>query len=860
MRRDSALNFLRRQIRAAKVAVLMVLWRLSIGTLASAQDFWHATNGLLNDEVWSLAVQLHGNVFAGTGDGKIFRSTDTGENWEQVGSLSNARVRSFVFNMSGHIFAGTQGGGLFRSTDNGVTWTRLNISHNNILSLAINPAQTIFAGTEGGGIFRSMNNGSNWRRVLLTNTVVPALAINANGHVFAGTEGDGVFRSMTNGDDWPPVNAGLTNQTIQALAINPVTQELFAGTTAGVFISTNNGDAWKPRSTGLTNPVVRSLVGNASGHIFAGTNSGGVFRTTDSGENWTAVNSGLANFSIFALVINSEGDIFAGTLGKGVFRAIAPRVNDTSSSSVRAAGNNIPITANIVFDKGVGSATVHYRKGGEIDFNTATMSKMQGDVFEGSIPGTAVTSKGVEYFIMAANAGGHLQQEPATGIFSIQVRVDSERNPEVLLNGAESTAYRLVSVPMQLEDSSAASVLLDDLGKYDRKKWRLFGLGNGQDLVEFPDAGDFALGRSLFLIVKDPGKVIDAGPGQSIKTDREFTMTLKPGHNLIASPFNFNIPASKLRLASGDSIKLCTYKGEWIPANELSPWEGNYLANNRSVNDTLFVNPELSSVASSSSPPVSKASERAWRIQILATCGEARDTQNFAGVVSESSDEWDVNDWVEPPPIGEYVSLYFPHQEWEKVLSRYSHDLRSPERPNQRWDFDVESNITGEVITLRFDQVEDIPNELSAYLVDFALGHKQNLRENAAYQFRAPEPDHPKELSFIVGKEEFIAQQTAEIPEVPSDFVLYQNFPNPFNPATTIRYGLPRTERVTLKVYNLIGEEVVTLVNDAKKEAGYHISIWDGRNKNGNIVASGVYVYRIRAGSFSMTKKLVMIK
>jgi len=838
----------------------MLLLGLTIGVPASAQTFWQATNGLETAQVFSLAIQANGSVLAGTGDGKIFRSTDNGENWGQVDSLSNAPVRALAIIMSGHIFAGTQGGGLFRSTDNGATWARLlGVTHSSVLSLAIYPEQTIFAGTEGGGIFRSMDNGSNWRRVLSTNTVLPALAINAEGHVFAGTEGGGVFRSTTNGANWTPANAGLTNTTIQALAINS-SGHIFAGTQGDVFLSTNNGDTWVLRSTGPMNQIVRSLAINASGHVFAGTNSGGVFRTTDGGKNWTAVNSGLANFSIFALVINSDGDIFAGTLGKGVFRAIAPRVNHTPPSSAQTAGNNIPITANIVFDKGVGSATVHYRKGGEIDFNTATMSKMQGDVFEGNIPGTAVTSKGVEYFIMAANAGGHLQQEPATGIFSIQVRVDSERNPDVQPHGNESTAYRLVSVPLQLEDSSAASVLLDDLGKYDRKKWRLFGLGNGQDLVEFPDAGDFVLGRSLFLIVKDPDKVIDAGPGQSVRTDREFPITLVPGHNLIASPFNFNIPAGKLRLTSGDSIKLCTYKGEWIPANELSPWEGNYLANNRSISDVLFVNPDLSSVSSSSPPSVSKANQRSWRVQILATCGEARDTQNFAGVVSESSDGWDENDWVEPPPIGEYVSLYFPHQEWEKALSRYSHDLRSPDTPNRRWDFVVESNITGEVITLRFDQVEEIPNELSVYLVDFALGHKQNLRENGTYQFRTPAPEHPKELSFIVGKEEFIAQQTAELPAVPSEFILSQNFPNPFNPATTIRYGLPSTERVTLKVYNLLGEEVAALVNDEKKNAGYHVVIWDGRNQAGQQVGSGIYFYQMFIGKFFMTKKMALVK
>jgi hypothetical protein len=76
----------------------------------------------------------------------------------------------------------------------------------------------------------------------------------------------------------------------------------------------------------------------------------------------------------------------------------------------------------------------------------------------------------------------------------------------------------------------------------------------------------------------------------------------------------------------------------------------------------------------------------------------------------------------------------------------------------------------------------------------------------------------------------------------------------------TIRYGLPKAERVTLKIYNLLGAEVATLVDNEQKAAGYHAAVWDGWNKTGRVVASGVYVYRLRAGSFVMPKKLALVK
>ena len=79
-------------------------------------------------------------------------------------------------------------------------------------------------------------------------------------------------------------------------------------------------------------------------------------------------------------------------------------------------------------------------------------------------------------------------------------------------------------------------------------------------------------------------------------------------------------------------------------------------------------------------------------------------------------------------------------------------------------------------------------------------------------------------------------------------------------PATTIRYGLPKAERVTLKIYNLLGEEVALIMNDELRAAGYYVAIWDGRDKNGAVIASGVYVYRMQARSFVMTKKLALVK
>lgn len=94
---------------------------------------------------------------------------------------------------------------------------------------------------------------------------------------------------------------------------------------------------------------------------------------------------------------------------------------------------------------------------------------------------------------------------------------------------------------------------------------------------------------------------------------------------------------------------------------------------------------------------------------------------------------------------------------------------------------------------------------------------------------------------------------------IPKSYALKQNYPNPFNPTTTIRFDLPEATKVTLKVYNILGQHVRTLV-DGEKPAGFQSVIWDGRNSVGQRAASGIYIYRLEAGSFKAVKKMVLIK
>lgn len=96
--------------------------------------------------------------------------------------------------------------------------------------------------------------------------------------------------------------------------------------------------------------------------------------------------------------------------------------------------------------------------------------------------------------------------------------------------------------------------------------------------------------------------------------------------------------------------------------------------------------------------------------------------------------------------------------------------------------------------------------------------------------------------------------EVSSAPRVPEDFAFHQNYPNPFNPVTEIAYDIPNTVHVTLKIYNILGAEVATLVDD-NQQAGFYTVRWDAED-----LPSGVYFCAIRAGDFKATKKTVLLK
>ena len=109
-------------------------------------------------------------------------------------------------------------------------------------------------------------------------------------------------------------------------------------------------------------------------------------------------------------------------------------------------------------------------------------------------------------------------------------------------------------------------------------------------------------------------------------------------------------------------------------------------------------------------------------------------------------------------------------------------------------------------------------------------------------------------MFFFLGRVFPLVTSVAEEVRVPEQFSLRQNYPNPFNPSTTIRYELPNSSMVRLSAYDILGREVGVLVNERKNAGSYDVKF------DGSKLASGVYFYRLQAGDFVQTRKLLLLR
>jgi hypothetical protein len=537
----------------------------------------------------------------------------------------------------------------------------------------------------------------------------------------------------------------------------------------------------------------------------------------------------------------------------------APHISGVNAPATADSGTAIVVSAMVTDNILVQEVWLLYREGGRVDYDSTAMAFNESQlVYQAAIPNSVAGIRGVEFKVIAEDVARNRQ---TLGWRSVQVRLHDRDLRKIHFGGSAQEAYRLISLPLASDDPAVDSILLPDLGAPDTTEWRLWAINPSRatslfPYIEYPAVGNLAAGKAKFLITRED-KILTSGAGLTVKTTEPFAVPLQEGWNMIASPFNFAIPRQNIKPQQLQT-SLYAYHGSWQAApDSLRPWEGYMIK--VSASTTLVIHPS-EGIANPQSAIMKSAIAPDWQIRLTAACERALDLDNLIGVAKDAAMEWDNYERFEPPPIGEFVMLTFPHRDWQRHAEVYTTDFRPPFGEGQIWDFTVATNISGKPVTLRFNDLAAVPADLEVRLVDTSLKLTHDLRREPKYIYRSTNNGGKKFFHLLIGKPSFIAEQTAAIAAIPANYELTQNFPNPFNPSTSITFGLPQKSRVTLKIYNLLGKEVVTLLDNVEKDAGYYATIWEGKDHNGKAMPSGIYLYRLQAGATRLIKKMTLLK
>lgn len=156
-------------------------------------------------------------------------------------------------------------------------------------------------------------------------------------------------------------------------------------------------------------------------------------------------------------------------------------------------------------------------------------------------------------------------------------------------------------------------------------------------------------------------------------------------------------------------------------------------------------------------------------------------------------------------------------------------------------------------VTINAENLSALMTTEAGVAEQYVLKEKIGEKEGASHLIRAGSEitiTNPKVRQLILAK---------AASELPTEFRLHQNYPNPFNPATTIRFEIPEETRTYLNIYNMLGQRIRTLVNEIKQPGIYSV-VWDGSAESGEVAATGIYIYQIKAGDFKQSKKLLLLR
>jgi photosystem II stability/assembly factor-like uncharacterized protein len=654
----------------------------------------------------------------------------------------------------------------------------------------------VYAG-ESSGVFRSTDGGLAWTRA---SNGIPSGGVHSlvlfGGDLFAGMWGTGgVYISRDKGGSWTETDSVLARKSVNVIAV--VGTNLFAGTNSGLYRSSDSGATWA--AAGLGSAQVTCFVGTFGSMtdttLFAGTSTG-VYRSTDFGANWTAANSGLKGTAVWAVAVHGL-NLLAGTYA-GINLSTDNGNNWTQVSTApdfRAFAESPDGNGGTILLAGSNQNGLYRSTDDGLTWKEAADS--------------GLTTKALRSLAVHTDPGGHTSIIAGTfngGLF----RSDNLGERWVRVGLAISTPFSFLATDEGLFSGTSASLFFsDDQGD----NWTLArsGLANG-DIVSLAQSGTLLFAGT-------------ASQGMYRSTDKGGSWTFANTGMKLGAIHAIAVKESTLFAA--------TDFGTFLSTNSGTSWT----AAKTGLTDTtvLALAAKDSSVFAGTAHGVFVSTDHgmSWdlagsglatsRVQCLVVGG--------SDVVAGTSD------------AGVYLSTDQGATWGQRQAGLTNVNVQSLAVTSGG---DIFAGTAGDGVFLLLkggSNWSPVNSGLSGGDVRSLAICGGDLYAGASLGgvWRRP-------LS------EIITGAASTRVDVPEGLALYQNFPNPFNPSTTIKFELPKASVVQLSVLDILGREVSVLVNE-RRNAGVHEVTFDATG-----LASGVYFYRLATGNFVDTKKFVLLR
>ncbi|MBS4028718.1 MAG: T9SS type A sorting domain-containing protein [Ignavibacteriales bacterium] len=814
--------------------------------------------------IYAIDISSVGDVFAvgqrwRDNKVKFLHSEDNGLSWQEKDFELRAALPAMVLkvDMIGNIFVSCWGENLtLRSSDNGETWDKLYERLSPFSSLAVTSTNKLYAGTSNG-LYESTDNGITWSQnnSLPQHDLFPAIEVNSRGQVFVSAYSK-LYRSDDNGETWKKI--GVPNSTVRCITISQ--QGTILATT---FRSTDKGNTWKTMDD-LTMPAFTSnYAEDIHGNLFFGCGTG-LYRSTDQGGTWSLFS--LEGVWVHKIVYNPmSGNII--TFGN---------VTNHSTQSFRVYPNGEWTSINM------------------IPGTSSLVSNSRGEIFSGTPGGVGIEASG----IYKSSDDGNSWVKIFTPDFSFQS--DHYEGITLAINPANNDIYGVtlrhgmfssrdngiswlkVTIPLkpQEQPDGIPSLVINSQGHIfvGTKGELLCSRTNGK--TWFPISNDIPFNFFRALAVDAEGYLY-TGPqdggvyrtrvstSPNISTEgvfRSFNATPSLSEKAKKLKFKKGVLQSQPNLASAAEAlftKLgkngATFLGvpqtqtslkkqyAWVQYKKASELGKLFTQTHTGVAYPLDYQRNgtttIKKLANAIKPSRSAFNNVAWEQLVLLKMNILASKK---GITPAGFGDLELN--VQSSLCGKNL-----FEQPLSFISNYVDSLMTYYNTRGMNNDNAYAELNTFITTVIKPINEEFAAELtmSNYELD-ALGVMSGKEAYPMVLKGVQYADSVRLVKYVPGK---VKQNKDIVENTPTEFSLEQNYPNPFNPTTTLSFVIGHWSFVTLKVYDVLGREVATLLKNEAMEEGEHEVEFDA-----SALTSGMYFYRLTTGTFSETRKMLLIK